>query len=97
MLKSVVPSALRTFVPLIVGFLIGLPVVKWLGLTDEQVTSAVTVVIVAVYWTAGRILERVHPSWGWLLGYASQPVYVQPAASGMTPTPESDVTRVVRS
>jgi hypothetical protein len=76
---SVLPSILRTLVPLAVGYFAAWPVAKWLGLTDEQVTSLITAVITAVYYLAVRLLEQVAPQFGWLLGYASKPVYVPPS------------------
>mgnify|MGYP000843957471 CR=1 FL=1 len=70
-------SLIRTVVPFVVGWLISLPVVAWLGLTQEQVTAAVTVVIGAIYYLLVRIIERRFPSWGWLLGMATAPTYGQ--------------------
>lgn len=81
---SVLPSTLRTLVPLAVGYFAAWPVAKALGLTDEQVTSLITAVITAAYYLAVRGLEQVAPQFGWLLGYASKPVYDRPA----TPTGE---------
>lgn len=77
------PSLLRTAVPLIVGYFLAWPAAKLLGLTEDQITSLVTVVISALYYLAVRLLERVAPQFGWLLGYASAPVY--PAPTGTTP------------
>ena len=73
---SVLPSILRTLVPLAVGYLLAWPAARWLGLTEEQVTSLITVVITAAYYLAVRALEQLAPQFGWLLGYASPPRYV---------------------
>lgn len=76
---SLLPSILRTLVPLAVGYFLAWPVAKWLGLTEDQITSLITAVITAVYYLAVRLLEQVAPQFGWLLGYASPPKYVTPA------------------
>jgi putative effector of murein hydrolase len=76
---SLLPSILRTFVPLAVGYFLAWPVAKWLGLSEDQITSLITAAITAIYYLAVRLLEQVAPQFGWLLGYASKPLYVTPA------------------
>jgi hypothetical protein len=76
---SLLPSILRTLVPLIVGYFAAWPAAKWLGLTDEQVTSLITAVITAAYYLLVRALEQVAPQFGWLLGWAAPPEYEHPA------------------
>ncbi len=76
---SVLPSILRTLVPLAVGYFLAWPAARWLGLTEEQVTSLITIVISAVYYLAVRALEQLAPQFGWLLGWASAPKYVHPS------------------
>ena len=76
---SLLPSIPRTLVPLLVGYFAALPVVRALGLTDDQMVGLVTVLVSAVYWLVVRLLEKVAPQFGWLLGYASPPVYAPPA------------------
>lgn len=80
---SVLPSILRTFVPLVVGYFLAWPAARWLGLTEEQVTSLITIAITALYYLAVRLLEQVSPRFGWLLGYASAPKYVPAGADGV--------------
>lgn len=80
---SVLPSILRTLVPLAVGYFLAWPAAKLLGLTEDQITSLITAVISAVYYLAVRGLEQVAPQFGWLLGYASAPKYVPPAESSL--------------
>jgi len=72
-------SLIRTYVPLFVG-----GVLTWLGneagiiLEGEAsttLTTGVTALVVAVYYTAARLLEKVHPAFGVLLGATKQPVY----------------------
>lgn len=80
MTKSLLPSVLRTLVPLTVGYFTAFPLLRVLGLSDDQVTSLATVLISAGYWAAVRLAEQyVTPQLGWLIGYASAPVY--PAVS----------------
>lgn len=97
-LRSFLPSVVRTFVPLLVGYFTAFPFVQLFGLEAEQITSLITIVVTGLYYVLVRFLEAyVLPQAGWLLGYASAPVYVPPAASGVEQTPAEDVARVVRS
>ena len=67
----------RTAVPLLVGWLLGFPAVRALGLTEEQVTPLVSAFVGLAWWLAVRGLETwVTPHAGWLLGYARAPRYV---------------------
>ncbi len=73
---SLLPSVLRTFVPLIVGAVIS--ILARLGDTvdSDAVTTIVTAGITGVYYLVVRVLEyRVKPQFGWLLGYPAQPTY----------------------
>jgi hypothetical protein len=72
-------SIVRTVVPLIIGWVLALPVAAWLGLTEEQATSAATAVVTAVYYVAVRLAEQhLSPRFGWLLGLAKPPTYDTP-------------------
>jgi len=96
-LRSFLPSVLRTFVPLVVGYFTAWPVAGWFGLQDDQVTALVTIIVTAVYYLAVRVVETyVYPNAGWLLGWAGRPVYPLPADSGATAGPKGDVARVVK-
>jgi hypothetical protein len=77
--SSLLPSVLRTVVPLLVGYFGALPVVKALGLTDDQMVGLFTVLVAGLYWLVVRVAEKALPQAGWLLGYASPPVYAPPA------------------
>lgn len=74
-LKTLIPSVVRTVVPLVISVLVG-----W-GFTetslDGPVTAVLTVVVTALYYVIIRVLERYWDKIGWLLGYPSQPVYVK--------------------
>jgi hypothetical protein len=97
-LRTFLPSILRTFVPLLVGYFGAWPVATALGLSDNQVTSLVTVGLTGGYYLVVRLAERyVLPQAGWLLGWAAAPVYVSPKDSGVAATPTQDVARVLRS
>lgn len=69
-------SIVRTIVPIVVGYLISIGVVNWLGITNEQATGAATAVVTGVYYVLARIFETwFSPKLGWLLGLPSQPAY----------------------
>ena len=69
-------SLIRTLVPLVVGFLISIPVVASSGVTSDQLAGLVTAVVTAGYYALARLLEaKVSPQFGWLLGKPGAPVY----------------------
>ncbi len=74
-----VTSVIRTVVPIVVGWLLSLAVVSGAGVTEEQltlaVTGALTVLGQVVYYVVLRAVERYVPQAGWLLGRAVQPSY----------------------
>jgi hypothetical protein len=69
------PSFIRTLVPFTVAYFFGFPVVRTLGLTEEHVTSLVTVLLGGLYYLLARLAETKIPQLGWLLGHPSQPTY----------------------
>lgn len=95
-LRSFLPSVLRTFVPLLVGYFSAWPVAGWLGLQDEQVTALVTIVITGLYWLVVRLLETyVEPNLGFLIGWAGRPVYPNPVDVGRGASAVGDVAKVL--
>lgn len=74
-------SVVRTIVPVIVGFLLSLPIVHGLGVSTEQATSLVTAALIGVYYVLVRFLESKWPKLGWLLGTPVAPTYA-PVADG---------------
>ena len=66
-------SIIRTLVPLIVGWLLSLAILR--GVDADSLTELVTAGVTALYYVAVRLLERVDARWGWLLGAKGQPVY----------------------
>lgn len=78
-MKSLYDSLVRTFVPIIVGAVIGWFVSAGIDLDPEfegALIVAVTAVFQGVYYIAARLLEKyVSPKFGWLLGLAKEPEY----------------------
>jgi len=73
------PSVLRTVVPLIVGALITIGIKAGFNIDEASVTPAITALVTAIYYVVVRYLEtHASSQFGWLLGLASQPVYVPP-------------------
>jgi len=73
------PGLTRTVVPLVVGYLLNLAAVKALGLTESQLTTALTLVVAGAYWLAVRVFEvYVSPKFSRLLGSKASPVYAGP-------------------
>lgn len=73
------PSIIRTVVPLIVAVVLGQAAKIGLDLPSGAVTDIVTVVIGFAYYSAIRVLEQDFPALGkWLLGLgftSKQPTY----------------------
>jgi hypothetical protein len=70
----VLPSIVRTVVPWLVA-LIGPWLLQNVGVSVEDLSAVLTVAVGAVYYVLVRLLERVLPGAGWLLGWARQPAY----------------------
>lgn len=94
---TLLPSLLRTVVPLIYAMLVRWGVVEWLDPDDLFITNAITVVVTAVFYAALRLAEQHHEKVGWLLGYGKQPVYVPGPVLAVTEqaTPPHTTTNVV--
>lgn len=76
MIKSFLPSVLRTVVPLIVTVVAGWPITQALGVDNGQLEIAASAVVGGLYWLAVRALETYAPRAGWLLGYPGAPGYL---------------------
>lgn len=74
-LKSLIPSIVRTVVPLVISVLVGWGFAET-ALTGP-VTAVLTIVVTALYYIVVRLLEQHWSKIGWLLGYPSQPVYAK--------------------
>lgn len=75
-LRSLIPGIVRTFVPLLIAFLLRI------GLTETSIDQKwvewfITGVVTMLYYIVVRVLEKHWGKIGWLLGYAAQPVYVR--------------------
>lgn len=80
-MRSLFDSIVRTFVPIIVGAVVGWFVTAGITL-DPEFETALTLVVGAafsgIYYVAVRVFETyVSPKFGWLLGLAKEPVYVE--------------------
>lgn len=76
-------ALVRTVVPTIVAAVVAFLTTRGLSVDDElkaALTGFVTVLFAAIYYVAIRLLERVTPKLGWLLGSTKQPVYAKPEA-----------------
>lgn len=75
-------SLVRTYVPWVVGAILGLLVSAGIPLDPEvetQLTLLISGVAGAVYYALARVGERVWPHlFGWVLGSSKQPEYTDP-------------------
>jgi hypothetical protein len=80
---TLVPSLIRTYVPVAVGAVAAWLAVKGLNVDpgiQVGATSVLTALLTAGYFTAIRTLEIKYPALSILLGHKAQPVaYVKPA------------------
>jgi hypothetical protein len=89
-----VTSLIRTWAPMLAGWMISLPlaqpVLDALGADTPTATRVVTGAVVSVagaaYYTAVRLAERRWPAFGALLGRAAEPMYAKPVGAGRHPT-----------
>lgn len=75
-LRSLVPSIVRTLVPVVVALLVRLGL-RETDLDTTWLVNALTVVVTMGYYVAVRLLEKHWDKIGWLLGFPSSPVYVK--------------------
>ena len=68
-------SAVRTVVPLIVGYLATLAAKSGLNIKSEQLVVILTPIITAVYYLIVRGIEEKYPKAGHFLGVPSKPQY----------------------
>lgn len=78
------PAYLRTYVPMIV-LILGKELAKHgLNVDGDLLQLIVAGVMAAAYYALVRFLEQHKAQFGWLLGYAKQPLYVP----GPAPAPD---------
>lgn len=94
--STLLPSVLRTTVPIIYALLARKGVVEWLGVEDALLNNLLAGVVTVVFYVGLRVAERYHSQVGWLLGYAQQPVYVKGEVLSVTEvsTPPTTTTEV---
>lgn len=88
-MKAVFESLVRTFVPIIVGGVVGWFVTRGIELDPEfetALTLAITAGLTGLYYVAVRLFETyVSPRFGWLLGLGKAPAYISPKDSEVYP------------
>ena len=83
-MTDTVLSLIRTYVPVAVGSFISWLVTLGVVLdptAEAGLITALTGLLIAVYYTVARLLEKKWPFFGFLLGSKKQPEYVQPPAA----------------
>lgn len=73
---TLLPSVLRTVVPILYAMLVKWGVVNWLDVPSLLWENIITALVTTVFYIGLRLAERYQSQIGWLLGYAQQPVYV---------------------
>jgi hypothetical protein len=75
---TLLPSVLRTLVPIIYALLVRKGLVEWSGLDEPLMVNIITAVLTTLFYALIRVAERYWDKIGWLLGYAARPaLYVQ--------------------
>lgn len=70
------PSIIRTVVPIVVGLVLSAPLVSGWDIDAGALEVVVTGAVTGAYYTVVRLLEEhVAPRFGWLLGLANRPAY----------------------
>lgn len=87
---AILPSVLRTIVPIIYALLVRLGVVEWLALDSVFLNGAITTLVTAVIYVLIRVAERYWDKIGWLLGYPQHPVYVNGGEEVLVVEPVED-------
>lgn len=73
-MPSLLPSILRTFVPIFVGLIVSVGIFS--NIDQTALAELVTAAITAGYYLIARLLEHyVSGSFGWLLGWPAVPTY----------------------
>lgn len=80
--KDFIISQVRTWIPIAVGYLLSYLATKGIVI-DQQIQAALITLIgglaTGLYYFIARLLEvHVSPKFGWLLGYAKKPEYIDP-------------------
>lgn len=84
MIGDLVPSLIRTYVPVIVGAFFAWLVTSGIDVdatAQTALVTALTALLTGVYYTGVRLLEKQWPQLGFLLGINVQPQYGNVAAT----------------
>jgi hypothetical protein len=75
-----VPAIVRTIVPVVVGAVISWLITRGLDLSsyENAINAWLLVAVTTLYYALFKWLESKWPAFGWFLGLAKQPVYVDP-------------------
>lgn len=77
-MSDLIPSLIRTYVPLLVSWLAGLLIARGVEVSTETqlaLASALGAIVAAVYYAAVRAAEKRWPALGVLLGSKKTPSY----------------------
>lgn len=80
-MSDTITSLIRTYVPIVVGSLISWLVTKNIVVDEATATALVTAftgLMIGIYYTVVRVLEKKFPWLGVLLGSRKQPEYTEP-------------------
>ena len=80
-MSDTITSLIRTYVPIVVGSLISWLVTKNIAVDEATATALVTAftgLMIGIYYTVVRVLEKRFPWLGVLLGSRKQPEYTEP-------------------
>lgn len=69
------PGVLRTLVPMLVTWLVGIPLVAELNVDQTALENALAVILGMIYYVVIRQVEKKFPKAGILLGYPAAPKY----------------------
>lgn len=76
--NDLVPSLIRTYVPIIVGTIAAFLTAHSMTLDPSSIaglTAFLSGLFNALYYLVARVLESRYPRLGWLLGSPKQPIY----------------------
>lgn len=86
---NLVPSLIRTYVPIIVGTFISWLITLGVTLdvdTEAGLVAALTAILIAVYYTVVRLLEKKWPALSVLLGSSQIPAQYTPDGAAIITT-----------
>lgn len=78
MLKDLLLSTIRTVVPTVVAFLVAFFADFGIEIDKSALGTVLAGLFVGAYYVLARLLEKVHPWFGVLLGATTQPTYQSP-------------------